>query len=110
VHCSHAHMHILPINVNFKAILRERGHEEEMADYGQASCGSGEYMYVEETDAIPYFFALRTSPERRFLRKTVLKELNQSENWANWEEFNRSELIAKTRRKLQAHFEKLTRS
>jgi diadenosine tetraphosphate (Ap4A) HIT family hydrolase len=103
-HCSHAHMHILPIDVNLSKSLSERMYKEELADYEQSTYIPGEYMHVEDAKRASYFYRLEQAPERRFTRKIILQELNESERWANWEEFSRKEVIEATRLKLRRYF------
>jgi hypothetical protein len=103
-HCSHAHLHVLPIAVDLHKIFRERHYREEVADYGAVNYIANEYMFFENAMGESSFYRVEPPPEKRFTRRVILKEIGQPQERANWEEFRRPDVIADTRLKLKKYF------
>ncbi|PSQ50083.1 hypothetical protein BRD15_02330 [Halobacteriales archaeon SW_6_65_15] len=105
--CYHAHLHCLPVPVNFISEVAEDFDSISMSEFGELSALKEEhphYLFVETYDGEMGFFPVEDEIERQYLRKQACEALELPKELADWKEYPNREKMKCTGRELEGEF------
>jgi diadenosine tetraphosphate (Ap4A) HIT family hydrolase len=103
-HCSHGHMHVLPIDVDCSLLFGRTG---QLRSIPLTTTGvlAQEYVFVEGASGNQSLYSVTGSLPPRHIRRVLLQALRLPEIWIDYVSWPRPDTISETDHDLRQHFE-----